>query len=98
MIAGLPSTYRTCLRTTQMLVRGSRFSRAAMASGALLPAVHASPENWKVVRPRGSQHWLPAAHDTGHRDALVLVTNIGPSTGKRTCLGRPYVSATGMGK
>ena len=23
--------------------------------------------------------WLPAAHDSGHRDALVLVTNIGPS-------------------
>jgi hypothetical protein len=28
--------------------------------------------------------WLPAAHDTGHRDALVLVTNIGPSTGEGT--------------
>ena len=28
--------------------------------------------------------WLPAAHDTGHRDALVLVTNIGPSTGAGT--------------
>jgi hypothetical protein len=24
--------------------------------------------------------WLPAAHDIGHRDALVLVTDIGPST------------------
>jgi len=28
--------------------------------------------------------WLPAAHYTGHRDALVLVTNIGPSTGEGT--------------
>jgi hypothetical protein len=28
--------------------------------------------------------WLPAAHDTGHRDALVLVTDIGPSTGEGT--------------
>ena len=26
--------------------------------------------------------WLPAAHDIGHRDALVLVTDIGPSTGE----------------
>ena len=26
--------------------------------------------------------WLPAAHDAGHRDALVLVTDIGPSTGE----------------
>ena len=31
-----------------------------------------------------SSAWLPAAHNTGHRDALVLVTNIGPSTGKGT--------------
>jgi hypothetical protein len=28
--------------------------------------------------------WLPAAQDTGHRDALVLVTSIGPSTGEGT--------------
>jgi hypothetical protein len=28
--------------------------------------------------------WLPAAYDTGHRDALVLVANIGPSTGGGT--------------
>ncbi len=28
--------------------------------------------------------WLPAAHDTGHRDALVLVTHIGPPTGEGT--------------
>ena len=26
--------------------------------------------------------WLPAAHDIGHRDALVLVTDMGPSTGE----------------
>jgi hypothetical protein len=32
---------------------------------------------------------LPAAHDTGHRDALVLVANIGPSTGERTTAGLP---------
>ena len=31
-----------------------------------------------------SSAWLPAAHETGHRDALVLVTDIGPSTGERT--------------
>ena len=28
--------------------------------------------------------WLPIAHDTGHRDALVLVTNIGPSADEGT--------------
>ena len=28
--------------------------------------------------------WLPAAEDTGHRGALVLVTGIGPSTGEGT--------------
>ena len=28
--------------------------------------------------------WLPAAHDTRHCDALVLVTDIGPSTGEGT--------------
>ena len=28
--------------------------------------------------------WLPVAHDTGHRDALVLVTNIGPSADEGT--------------
>jgi hypothetical protein len=28
--------------------------------------------------------WLPAAHDTGHCDALVLVTNIGPSADEGT--------------
>jgi hypothetical protein len=27
----------------------------SVTSGALLSAVHVSPENWKVVRPRGSQ-------------------------------------------
>ena len=28
--------------------------------------------------------WLPAAHDTGHRNALVLVSNIGPSADEGT--------------
>jgi hypothetical protein len=28
--------------------------------------------------------WLPAAEDTGHRGALVLVTGVGPSTGEGT--------------
>ena len=31
--------------------------------------------------------WLLAAHDTGHRDALVLVANIGSPTGKWTAPG-----------
>ena len=44
--------------------------------------------------------WLPAAHDAGNRDALVLVTDIGPSTGEGTAPGpdpavcqpeKPYV-------
>ena len=36
-------------------------SDQSVTSGASLPAVHVSPKNWKVVRPRGSQRgsrWL----------------------------------------
>jgi hypothetical protein len=45
--------------------------------------------SWPSGIPEGrSPRWLPvrlpAAHDTGHRDALVLVTDIGPSTGEGT--------------
>jgi hypothetical protein len=32
--------------------------------------------------------WLPAAHDSGHRGALVVIATSGPSPGART---PPYV-------
>jgi hypothetical protein len=55
-----------------------------VTSAALLPVVHVSPENWKVVRPRGSQRGSRPHMTPGHRGALVLVTDIGPSTGEGT--------------
>ena len=59
-------------------------SDESVTSATLLPAVHVSPENWKVVRPRGSQRGSRPHMTPGTRDVLVLVTNIGPSTGEGT--------------
>jgi hypothetical protein len=64
-------------------------SEQSVTSATLLPVVQMSPENWKVVRPCGSQRGCPAVHDDGHRDALVLVTNVGPSTGDETSVSCP---------
>ena len=57
-----------------------------MTSAALLPAVHVSPENWKVVRPCGSQRGSQPAQDGWHLGALVLVTISGfPGDGTAPC-------------
>src|SRR5271165_20423 len=53
-------------------------------------------------RRPGTLQILPAAHDTGHRDALVLLTDIGPSTGVGTAPCRaetrpPNPTAAGRG-
>ena len=61
-----------------------------MTSGAFLPLfarVRRTGRTFVPVAPA----WLRAARDSGHRDARVLVTNIGLSTGagRRPALLRP---------
>ena len=48
------------------------------------PALTGRSGTQRARRLRSRMTWLPAAHVTGHRDALVLVTDIGPSTGEGT--------------
>ena len=59
-----------------------------MTSGALLPAVHVSPKNSKVVGPHGFPAWRSAAYDPGCCDPLVLTVKIraSPGEGPRPCL------------
>ena len=62
-----------------------------MTSGSFLAAVHGSPADREVVRSCGSQRGSRPHTTDGHRGALVVIANGGPSPGARTapCVLRP---------
>ena len=83
--------HSTVVRTGQALSIGLAAVLAAVTRNgtdprpsACFPAGDASSKALHDASPA-------AAHDTGHRDALVLVTTIGPSTGEGTapCPAQP---------
>ena len=66
-------------------------SDQSVTSGALLSAVHVSPKNWKVVRPRGSQrgsrpHMTPG---TVTPWSSSPTSDLRPARGPRPALPRP---------
>src|SRR5271155_6064881 len=93
MPAVLPGSGRRSARSTSSSARGGhdRLIRRYLCG---------HPDPFRTVRDLGrvsarcsgkseesegrSSAWLPAAHDVWPRHALVLVTNIGPSTGEGT--------------
>ena len=65
-----------------------------VTSGALLPAVHVSPDNWKVVRPRGSQRGSHLNMMLGIPGVPIVVI-MGPCRSNMTAPALPSASKPG---